>query len=89
MAWLETRERGGRSARAVAEVRTIVVLGLNYGPEDDPLAVLADNSAAAISVYARKRDYHDVIKERLKMLASWLVGEAGRRRSRFSSIPRR
>ena len=50
---------------------------MNYGPEGDPLAVLAEKSAAAISVYARNRDYHDLVKGRLKMLASWLVGEAG------------
>ena len=59
------------------EVRSIIVLGMNYGPEGDPLAVLAEKSAAAISVYARNRDYHDLVKGRLKMLASWLVGEAG------------
>ena len=49
------------------------MFGVNYGPADDALAALADRSAGAISVYARHRDYHDVIKGRLKLLASWLV----------------
>ena len=50
---------------------------MNYGPADDPLAPLADKSAANISVYARNRDYHDVIKGKLKDLAGWLVAAAG------------
>jgi epoxyqueuosine reductase len=78
MAWLaETRARRGDPRVLWPAVRSIIVLGMNYGPEADPLAVLAEKSAAAISVYARNRDYHDIVKGRLKMLASWLVGEAG------------
>ena len=57
------------------EVRSIVVLGMNYGPDHDPLALLADRGAANISVYARNRDYHDVIKGKLKDLAGWLARE--------------
>jgi epoxyqueuosine reductase len=60
------------------EVRSVVMLGMNYGPENDPLAALADQSAGNISVYARHRDYHDLIKGKLKQLASWLVVEARR-----------
>ena len=78
MAWLgETRARRGDPRVLWPAVRSIILLGMNYGPDGDPLAVLAEKSAAAISVYARNRDYHDLVKGRLKMLASWLVGEAG------------
>jgi epoxyqueuosine reductase len=59
-------------------VRSIIMLGMNYGPERDPLAALADKGAGNISVYARHRDYHDLIKGKLKQLASWLLSEAKR-----------
>jgi epoxyqueuosine reductase len=48
---------------------------MNYGPAEDPLALLADKTAANLSVYARNRDYHDLIKGRLKLLAAWLVAQ--------------
>jgi len=60
----------------MSEARSVVLLGLNYGPEGDPLAVLKRPDAGAISVYARHRDYHDVIKGKLKQLAAFLVAEA-------------
>jgi epoxyqueuosine reductase len=59
------------------DARTIVMLGLNYGPDDDPLAVLQERLRGAISVYAQGDDYHDVIKPRLKQLGRWLVEQAG------------
>ncbi|WP_316166464.1 MULTISPECIES: tRNA epoxyqueuosine(34) reductase QueG [unclassified Bradyrhizobium] len=59
------------------EVRSIIMLGVNYGPDEDPRAVLSRRSNAAISVYARGDDYHDVIKKNLKALARWLVAQAG------------
>jgi epoxyqueuosine reductase len=59
-------------------VRSIVMLGMNYAPASDPLAVLRNASAGNISVYARNRDYHDLIKGKLKQLASWLVAQARR-----------
>ena len=58
------------------DVRAVMMLGMNYGPKSDPLATLADKRAGNISVYARDRDYHDLIKGKLKRLASWLVAEA-------------
>jgi epoxyqueuosine reductase len=58
------------------EVRSIIMLGVNYGPQDDPLAVLRNRARGGISVYARGDDYHDVIKPRLKQLGRWLI-EAG------------
>jgi epoxyqueuosine reductase len=52
---------------------SVVVLGLNYGPETDPLATLAQRDRATISVYAQNRDYHDVVKKRLKALGRWMA----------------
>ena len=54
------------------EARTVVVLGVNYAPEDDPLALADTPQCGAISVYARGRDYHEVLKRRLKALAHWI-----------------
>jgi epoxyqueuosine reductase len=79
MAWLaETEPRRADPRVLWPDVRAIVMLGLNYGPERDPLENLADRSAANVSVYARGRDYHEVIKGKLKQLAGWLVAEARR-----------
>jgi len=60
------------------DVRSIIMLGMNYGPEVDPLAAPPDRGEGNISVYARHRDYHDLIKGKLKQLASWLIAEAKR-----------
>lgn len=57
--------------------RSAIVLGVNYGPEADPLAILEHRSRGAISVYAQGDDYHELIKKRLKALARWLVAETG------------
>ncbi len=59
------------------EVRTIVMLGVNYGPGADPLAILRERARGAISVYAQGDDYHEVIKPRLKRLGRWLIDELG------------
>ncbi len=53
------------------------MLGLNYGPEDDPLAILARHEQGAISAYAQGDDYHELIKPRLKSIARWLSETAG------------
>jgi epoxyqueuosine reductase len=77
MGWMqETAERRADPRVLWDEVRSIVMLGMNYGPDEDPRALAEQPDKAAISVYARHRDYHDLVKGRLKMLASWLVGEA-------------
>ncbi|WP_083839067.1 tRNA epoxyqueuosine(34) reductase QueG [Bradyrhizobium sp. STM 3809] len=60
-----------------SEVRSVIMLGVNYGPDEDPRTILDQGSRAAISVYARGDDYHDVIKKNLKTLARWLVAQAG------------
>ena len=78
MAWLADNP-GRRADPKVmwADVRSVIMLGVNYGPDENPLAILAQRSNAAISVYAQGDDYHDVIKKRLKLLAGWLIGQAG------------
>ena len=53
------------------------MLGLNYSPDADPLAILQQRERGAISVYAQGDDYHEVIKPRLKSLARWLVAARG------------
>jgi epoxyqueuosine reductase len=73
MGWLADRaDQRAAPTTLWPEVRSVVVLGLNYGPEDDPLAVLERRDRGAVSVYARGRDYHDVVKSRLKQLARWI-----------------
>src|SRR5207237_6503135 len=59
------------------DVRSVIMLGVNYGPDDDPLAQLKIRERGAISVYARGDDYHDLIKSRLKALARWLIAHGG------------
>ena len=77
MAWMaETFERRADPRKLMADARTVVVLGLNYGPAGDPLAALRRPDAGAISVYARHRDYHDVLKGKLKELAAFLLAAA-------------
>ena len=78
MAWLETTlERRAHPKAMWPGARSAIVLGVNYGPDADPLAVLAQRDRAAISVYAQGDDYHELIKKRLKTLARWLVAETG------------
>ena len=77
MDWLaSTQTRRSDPRKLWPETASILMLGMNYGPADDPLAALTHRSAANISVYARGRDYHGLIKGKLKLLGSWLAGEA-------------
>ncbi len=74
MAWLADKaDRRGDPAALWPEARSVVVLGLNYGPADDPLHLLALPERGSVSCYARNRDYHDLVKGRLKQLAGWLA----------------
>jgi epoxyqueuosine reductase len=74
MAWMEARAEQRAHPRALwPEAVSVISLGLSYAPEDDPLATLAQRDRATISVYARNRDYHDVVKGRLKQLGQWMV----------------
>ena len=70
MAWMSTTAtRRAHPTALWPDARSAVVLGMNYGPDVDPLETLAAKSSGAISVYAQGRDYHDLIKGRLKRLA--------------------
>ena len=74
MDWMaETAARRANPRVLWDEVRSIIMLGMNYGPASDPLATLAQAKAGNISIYARHRDYHDVVKGKLKLLATWLA----------------
>ena len=78
MTWMQSTATRRSHPRAMwPDARSAIMLGMNYGPESDPLEALADRSRAAISVYAQRRDYHDVIKGRLKELAGHLVRQYG------------
>jgi epoxyqueuosine reductase len=78
MDWMaETAPRRADPHTLWPDVRSIILLGMNYGPDCDPLEDLDKRDRATISVYARNRDYHDVIKGRLKELAGFLVARAG------------
>ncbi|HTV33690.1 MAG TPA: tRNA epoxyqueuosine(34) reductase QueG [Methylocella sp.] len=77
MVWLATtQDRRADPKKLWPETQSILMLGMNYGPDFDPLAPLAFKSRGAISVYARHRDYHDLIKGKLKLLATWILKEA-------------
>jgi epoxyqueuosine reductase len=78
MDWIAaTAERRGDPQIFWPQARSVILLGLNYGPDEDPLAVLAQRDRGGISVYARGEDYHELIKKKLKTLARWLVTTAG------------
>lgn len=78
MDWIaETLQRRSEPTALWPQVRSIIVLAMNYGPGHDPRGVLASRDRAAISVYAQNRDYHDVMKGRLKEIAGKLVARAG------------
>ena len=78
MGWLASHPERRADPRVLwAGVRSVIMLGVNYGPDENPLAILERRSRGAISVYARGDDYHDLIKRRLKALARWLVATLG------------
>jgi epoxyqueuosine reductase len=75
MGWLAARADERSHPQALwREAKTVIVLGMNYGPAEDPLAGEAEPERGTISVYARGRDYHDIVKSRLKALARF-IGE--------------
>ncbi|WP_404438246.1 tRNA epoxyqueuosine(34) reductase QueG [Bradyrhizobium daqingense] len=77
MDWLAAQPERRVDPRGLwQDVRSVIMLGVNYGPDQDPLAILEQRTHAAISVYAQGDDYHDLIKKRLKALARWLVATA-------------
>jgi len=77
MSWMAERMAWrGNPAALWPEARSVIMLAESYAPTHDPMVVLGQPEKAAISVYAQGRDYHDVLKKRLKRLARWLVAEA-------------
>jgi epoxyqueuosine reductase len=78
MDWLAAHPERRANPRVLwPGVRSVIMLGVNYGPDENPLAVLEQRTRGAISVYAQGDDYHDLIKKRLKVLARWLVSTSG------------
>jgi epoxyqueuosine reductase len=78
MTWMAANAgRRGDPHALWPQAHSVVMLGINYGPDDDPLAVLQRRTCGTISVYARGDDYHEVIKARLKSLGRWLIETAG------------
>ena len=78
MGWLAEKADRRRHPNALwPGARAIIMLGLNYGPEENPLPRLRKLERGNVSVYAERKDYHVVVKKRLKALARWLQAEAG------------
>ncbi len=74
MGWMAARAAQRADPRALwPEAVSVISLGLSYAPDSDPLATLGMREAGNISVYARNRDYHDIIKGRLKHLAQFIA----------------
>ena len=78
MDWIEdTLERRSHPRAMWPQARSAIVLGVSYGPDRDPLEILAQKERAAISVYAQGDDYHELIKGRLKQLGGWMAARLG------------
>jgi epoxyqueuosine reductase len=78
MDWLAARPERRTDPRVLwPGVRSVIMLGVNYGPDENPLDILRQRTRGAISVYAQGDDYHDLIKKRLKALARWLIAASG------------
>ncbi|MEQ8349327.1 MAG: tRNA epoxyqueuosine(34) reductase QueG [Sneathiellaceae bacterium] len=72
MDWLARKAAWRADPRAMwPDLQSIVMVGCNYGPAEDPRAVLGRPDRGAISVYAQGDDYHEVLKKRLKRLGRW------------------
>ena len=79
MGWMAERMGWRGDASALwPEARSVIMLAEVYTPEGDPLAVLNEPGVGAVSCYAQGRDYHDVVKGRLKRLGGWLVAHAAK-----------
>jgi epoxyqueuosine reductase len=78
MSWMEERVHWRGAPQVLwPDAKSVIMLGESYTPDHDPLDVLNMPDRAGISVYAQNRDYHDVLKKKLKRLARWLIAEAG------------
>jgi epoxyqueuosine reductase len=78
MSWLEARADQRAHPQALwPQAKSVIALGLNYAPDGDALENLAHPDRGNISVYARNRDYHDIVKGMLKHLAQFVVARFG------------
>jgi epoxyqueuosine reductase len=78
MTWMEERATWRADPQSLwPDAKSVIVLGMNYGPADDPLAILNQKDRAAISVYAQGDDYHDVVKKKLKALGGHIFRTFG------------
>ena len=78
MGWLRDTAAKRQQPQAMwPDAKTAIVLGMNYGPDHDPMDNLAAKSSGNISVYARGRDYHDLVKGKLKQLAGQFAAQTG------------
>ena len=76
MAWMKEKVEWRSDPSSLwPKAKSCIMLGESYSPNHDPLEILEKKTKGAISVYAQNRDYHDVLKKRLKRLASWLIKE--------------
>ena len=79
MAWMADRLNWRSDPAALwPEARSVIMLAETYAPDHDPLDSLTLKDHAAIIVYAKRKDYHDVVKKRLKRLGRWLIEQAGK-----------
>jgi epoxyqueuosine reductase len=78
MGWMAEREgwRGNPGA-LWPEARSVIMLAEVYTPESDPMAGLSERDRGVVSVYAQGKDYHDLVKRRLKRLGRWLLDQTG------------
>ena len=78
MEWMQrTADRRADPKLLWTEARTVIAVGANYAPRDNPLPDLERRERGVVSVYARNADYHDVLKRRLKQLAGWITAQFG------------
>ena len=88
MEWMaQTAARRAAPQALWPQVRACVMVGVNYAPGGDPLDATRNPHVGAVSVYARKRDYHDVMKGRLKQLAGWLASHGGAAKAFVDTAP--
>ena len=78
MSWMVDRQTWRANPRALwPDAQTIIMLGESYAPDHDPTDILKHPEKGAISVYAQNKDYHDLVKKRLKRMARWLIAHSG------------
>lgn len=78
MSWMAERMAWRGDPTALwPEAKSVIMLAESYTPDDDPMEAVARTESGAISVYARNRDYHDIVKKRLKRVGRWMIEQAG------------